>query len=79
MENTQENNKLSEAIKDHFRLLGKHSGEYHFKGKKIDFRSCSLAEAKKMHELGFPGLEPLKKDTDNGSASADSSNKNKPK
>lgn len=49
--------KLSDAIKDHYQLDGKHPGKYTFKGREIDFSTCSLKDAETMHAMGFPGLK----------------------
>lgn len=73
---------LSAKIKDAFTLEGTHPGEYQFRGRKIDFRTCELQEANDMFTLGFPGLkkiEPKKVIIEEGDDNNLKSNKDKKK
>lgn len=54
---------LSAHIESVFTLEGTHPGEYHFRGRKIDFRTCELQEAEDMFALGFPGLKKVEAKT----------------
>lgn len=51
----------SEAIKDHFDVIGVVPGEVRLStGEIVDLRNISLQKAKELHENGFPYLKAKK-------------------
>lgn len=69
---------LSAHIKDAFTLEGTHPGEYQFRGRKIDFRTCELQEANDMFALGFPGLKKVETAKEDSNSENSDDNTGKP-
>lgn len=56
----------SEAIKDHFKVVGVEPGEIRLaSGEIVDLTTISLERAKELAEQGFPYLKAKKKDAEN--------------